>query len=183
MLKTKYCLYLVLFFFCVVFTGAGGHSARAELSVAVVDMQLLQTKSDAAQSIETQLEARREALQKEFAGYEQELREAEKNLVEKRESMAPEEFAKQRKEFEQKLMTTRQLVQQRRRDLETAVAAASKTLNDRIFEIVAGETEKNGYQLVLTRQNVVLVEKSIDITQTVLTSLNEGLKSVKLEAK
>ena len=179
MLKILRCFFVVAVIASAAL--AMSSSARAELSIAVVDIQRLQSQSEAAQSIQKQLEERRDALQNEFAGYEQELRDNEKKLVEGRENITPEEFAAHRKEFEGKLLETRQLVQKRRRDLEIAVAQASKILNDEIFKIVAEETEKEGYQLVLTRQNVVLVEKSIDITERVLTALNEKIKTIKLE--
>lgn len=155
--------------------------AYAEISIAVVDIQKLQTQSKAAISIQEQLEKRRDALQSEFAGYEQELRENEKDMFEAQDQLSQEELVKKREEFESKLLKTRDLVQERRRDLELAVAKASKQLSDEIFKIVAEETEDKNYQLVLTRQNIVLVEKSIDITERIMSLLNDKITNIELE--
>ena len=41
--------------------------------------------------------------------------------------------------------------------------------------------QKNGYKIVLTRQNVVLADKSMDITSDVLAELDKTLTSVPLD--
>ncbi len=155
--------------------------AMAEVSIAVVDVQNLMTESVAAKSIQKKVQARREALQGEFSGYEKTLRDNEKQLVDKRAEMSPEEFNKKREEFQRKLQETGGVVQKKRVALEKSVAKATHELREKILKIVAEISEAKKYNMVLSRQNIVIVEKSMDITQEVMTKLNETVKDIPLE--
>lgn len=155
--------------------------ARAEIKIAIVDVQMLLTESKAAQSIQKQVQTEREKLQNEFAGYEQKLRDSEKQLVDKRGEMSPEEFTKQRDEFQKKLQETGGLVQKKKRTLETALVKATGKLRAEILKIVAQMAEKDSYDIVLTRQNIVLVAKEFDISQQVLDTINKEVSNIPLE--
>lgn len=100
-------------------------AAKADVSIAVVDVQRLLTESEAALSIQKQVQAEREKLQNEFAGYEQKLRDSEKQLVETRGDMSPEEFSSKREEFQIELQETGSLVQKKKRALENGLVKAT----------------------------------------------------------
>ncbi len=155
--------------------------AKAEVSIAVVDVQRLLTESQAALSIQKQVQAEREKLQNEFAGYEQKLRDSEKQLVEKRGDMSPEEFTSQREKFQVQLQETGSLVQKKKRTLETALVKATGKLRGEILKIVAQKAEEKNYDIVLTRQNIVLVAKTFDISEDVMTAINEKITNIPLD--
>lgn len=161
-------------------TGATS-SARAEGSdIAVVDIDKLLNESKAGQSIAKQVQDKQAAFQKEFSAKEKELLEAQKTLVEQRQSLSAEEFAKKRKEFEEKLLETRKLFQKRRTDLDRALSEALVNLRKNVIEVTAVVAEKNGYDVVLTRDSVVIAEKALDITEPVLRDLNAKVDNIKL---
>lgn len=164
-------------------TGIISSPAHAEVKIAVVDVQLLLTESKAAKSIQAQVQKEREKLQSEFSGYEDQLRTNEKLLVDKRAEMTPEEFAAKRDEFQSKLQQTGGLVQEKKRTLENALVKATGKLRGEVLKIVAAIAEENSYDIVLTRQNIVLVAKSFDITDQVMTSVNEKVGNITLEMK
>lgn len=155
----------------------------AEASIAVVDVQLLLTESKPAKNIHEQVQKERDKLQAEFSGYETKLRESEKLLVEQRDGMTPEEFAKKRDQFQSSLQETGGLVQKKKRTLENAMVKATGKLRNEILKIVAGMAESNKYDIVLTRQNIVLVAKSYDITDQVMAAVNEKVGQIPLEMK
>lgn len=155
--------------------------AKADVSIAVVDVQRLLTESEAALSIQKQVQAEREKLQNEFAGYEQKLRDSEKQLVEKRGEMSAEEFTAQREKFQVQLQETGSLVQKKKRTLETALVKATGKLRGEILKIVAEKAEENNYDIVLTRQNIVLVARTFDISEEVMAAVNAKIKNIPLE--
>jgi Skp family chaperone for outer membrane proteins len=173
-------LKFLLFFFCAAFC-FNPVLARAELSIAVVDIQNLMTESLAAKSIQKKVQARREALQAEFSGYEKTLRDNEKQLVDKRAEMTSEDFNKKRDEFQRKLQETGGVVQKKRVELERSVSKATTILRDKILKIVSDMSEAKKYNLVLSRQNIVIVEKTMDITQDVMKTLNDQVQDIPLE--
>lgn len=158
-------------------------SAHADVNVAVVDIQLLLTESKAAKGIQQQVQKEREKLQAEFSGYEEKLRESEKLLVEKRDEMTPEEFSAKRDQFQKNLQETGGLVQKKKRTLENALVKATGKLRNEILQIVAQIAEEKKYDIVMTRQSIVLVAKSFDITEEVMSAVNTKVGTITLDMK
>ena len=173
--------FYVILMIALLGTSIFSHPAHAELSIAVVDVEKLLTQSEAAKSIQKQVQEKRDALQSEFSKHEDELRNSEKALVESREKISQEEFKTKRQEFEKNLLEKQKLVQGKKRALEEAVIKATGKMRSEIATIVAGIAEAKKFQIVMTRQNIVIAEKALDITEEVMTKLNEKLKTVKLE--
>lgn len=151
--------------------------------VAVVDVQKLMSVSKAAVSIQKQIEDKRQSYQKEFAKHEDELRKTEKSLAEARNVMSADEFNKKREGFENSLLETRKLVQKRRRSLETAAADSLGQLRNKIVAIVANIADSGEYDLVINRQNIILVDKSMDITEQVLAELDKTVAKIDVKVE
>lgn len=175
---------LCLFFSALLLSGLcawPGQGRAADLKIAIVNIQKIMSEAKAAQSIQTQLEEQRKIFQEEFSQRERELAEKEKAIAESRASLSQEEFAKKRQEFEAELLEMRKLVQKRQHALEKAAADAIGELRDKVTEIVAGLAEKNKYDMVLTRQNVILAREEMDITAEVMKQLDKALKKIDLK--
>lgn len=159
---------------------AASATPGAALTLAVVDVQALLSESRAAKSLQTQLKAQRDKFQDEFSKYEKDLRDTEQSLAKERSTLKPEAFNKKREAFEEKLMETRKLAQSRKRALDEGFSAAVGSLRDAMVKIVAGVAEEKHFDLVISRQNVVIVDKSLDITANVLEKLDKEMPDVKL---
>ena len=158
-------------------------AAYAETKISVVDVDILLNESKAGKSVQAQLKEKREGFQKEFSKKEAELREIEKQIVGKKDSLSAEEFAKQRKDFESKLLETRKLLQTRRASLDKGLNESMQELRANIMQVTAEIAEEQKYQLVLNRDSIVIVEKSMDITQQVLAKLDAKISSIKLKVE
>jgi Skp family chaperone for outer membrane proteins len=174
--------------FSLVFTMMASAPAMAKetgvvTKVAVVDVQRLMSVSKVAKNIQKQLEAERKNFEKEFEEHETRLRDTEKKLGEQRDSMKPDEFKEKRIAFENELLQTRKLVQTRRRALEGAASKALVTVRKEILEIVANIADKDKYDLVIGRENVILASRAMDITDTVLKELDSKLSKVDLKVE
>lgn len=162
---------------------SSAYAATETTKVAVVDVQKLMSVSKAAKSIQEQIESKRKSYQQEFAKHEDELRETEKSLAEARNVMSADEFNQKREGFENKLLETRKLVQTRRRALEKAAAEALAQLRNKIVSIVASIADEGEYDLVINRQNIILVDKSMDITSEVLTKLDKTMSKIEVKVE
>ena len=152
-------------------------------SIALVDIQKIQTTAKAAVSLQKQIAAKREAFQKEFSGKEAELEKSQKSLIEQKEKLSADEFNKKRAEFEKKVSDTRALFEKRRKSLVQGSDKASRELEKGIVESAAKVAEEKGYDIVLTRESVLIAEKSLDITSDVLARLDSQLADVKLNVE
>lgn len=150
-------------------------------AMAVVDVQRLLNESKAATSIQKQLEAKRTAFQEEFSKEERGLREMEQKLTAMREKGDMEEFNKKKTEFEKELSETRNQVEEKRRILEKAALEAMADLRQEIVAIVANISDEEKFDIVVSRQNVVLAVKTLDITDEVMRKLNKKMPQINLD--
>lgn len=148
--------------------------------IAVVDVEALLDKSDAAKNIQAQIKVLRESLQKEIASIESDLKASEKAIVEKRKSISAEEFEKERKAFEKKIQDGRAKVQKRRENVDAAVNKAINQLREEIVKVTADLSTERNFDLVITRQNVIVGQMSLDQTEEVLKRLNVKIKEIKI---
>lgn len=158
--------------------------AHAEApSIAIVDVEKIMAEAKAAKDLRAQLDAKKESFQKEFAGKEKQLKETEDSLIKERETLAPEEFAKKRKAYEEKVMETRKLFDKSRNSLEKGLAGAMGEMNKNIVEATAAVAEEKGYDVVLRRENVLIAANALDITKDVLAKIDAKVSKVQLKVE
>lgn len=154
--------------------------ALADTSIAVIDMQQILSESDAAKSILSQMKVKRDGLEKEIKSLEDKLKASEGELIKKKETLKPEEFAAARKEFEKKLIESRTKVQKDRNAADAAFNGAINELRKNLVEVVSQLATEKKIQLVITKQNVVIGDNSLEITKDVMTKLNAKIKTIKV---
>lgn len=171
------------FLFAAAFMVLAVPAARAELSLAVVDVNQILSDSKAAKSIQNQVEAQRKKFLKEIEGEENKLREEQKKIEKQSADLSKEDLAKKAQEFETKRLEARKLLHGRKAALDNAYGEGMKVLSNTIYDVVEKISEEKGYDLVITRQNVVVGASSLDITAEVMDKLNAALPDVKLDIK
>jgi outer membrane protein len=155
--------------------------ALAELSasvVAVVDVQFILQEAAASKNIQKQLEAQRETYQNEISKQEDRLRAVEQELNHQRSALSADDFGQKRREFEQQVADVQRTVQARKRVLDQAFNESMTKVRDAVLQIVTEVAGEQKATLVLAKQQVVLAEKSLDLTATVLERVNKKLPSV-----
>ena len=65
--------------------------------------------------------------------------------------------------------------------MDKAIGSALNQLRDNIVEIVGDMATDNGYDLVISRGEVIVVAKTIDITADVMARLNKQVKSISVK--
>ena len=152
-------------------------------SVAVVDAKAIMSSSLAAQSIQTQRDALRERYVAEISEKEQGLRSFEASLKDAQGKLPEEEVLSMKQDYETRLLETRRLAQNNKRNLEQASQKATARLRDVLYKVVQEIANEKKYDLVISNQNVIAGHMSLDITQETLARLNEALPSIELEVE
>lgn len=156
-------------------------SVRAETSVAVVDVKMLMERSLAAQSIVTQIKQHKDSFLSGLNTEEKQLREIEKKLATAKDKIPQDEFTKQAREFEARLIESRRVAQNNKRSLDEAETQAYETLRQDIYKVVQAIADEKGYQLVISREEVVIGAESLDISALALERLNAETPGIKLQ--
>ena len=153
-------------------------TAQVPLKVAVLDIKAIRMNSLAIKDIRAQIEKYRQGFQADIKKEEDALRIANQELAKKRTLLGPEAFANERRLFEQKVVGVQKLVSQRKIDLDGALTQAMLVVEKKMNVIMGNVATKRGASLVLRRQDTILADRSMDMTQEVLKRLNAELKTV-----
>lgn len=151
--------------------------------IAVVDTQFLVSNSNAGKSIRSQLEKQRASYKTQIEKQEADLRAGEKKLIEQQKKLTKEQFMAERKKFQEKVIAAQKSVQQRRIAFDKAYTTAMSKLREHIVKIVADHAGKEGISLVLARQDLVLVDARMDMTQDILKALNAKVSTIPVSVK
>jgi outer membrane protein len=149
--------------------------------IIVVDFQGVVRDSAAAKSIQAQIDKLRAAYQEEFVDIEEDLRAAEDELTDERHRIPNDEFLQRRRRFEQRVTEAQRTAQIRRAALDQALDQAMGEVRTALLEVIAEIAREQGANLVLSRSQVVLADRELDVTTTAMERLNERLPAVTVD--
>ena len=150
--------------------------AASAPTIAVIDYEKIMGESKAGASLQKQIQAKREAFSKT-------LKAAQADVVQAKEKLSAEEFNKKRKAFDAQVSGVKQLFEKRRNGLQQGVDKAMNELRKNILESAAKVAEEKGFDLVLSRDSVVIADKGLDITPDVLRALDTAFPTITLKVE
>ncbi len=155
--------------------------AFAVQKIGVVDTHMLITQSKASADVSAQLTKIKDNIVKDLAKQENNLRKEEKSILEQKETLSEADFIKKVRAFEVKRGTFQKNTIEYRKKVSAASLKAEKALMIKITQVVADLSKEKGFDLVITKQNVILGSKSIDLTDDALAVLNKEMPRLKIE--
>ncbi len=150
------------------------------LNMAVIDTQVIRRNSMAFKDIGAQIAKYRKAIQADIQKDEEALRSANEELARKRAILAPETFAEERRQFEERLLQVQRTVQKRKKGLERVGFEALKKVEAVLNKIITEVAKEQSLGLILRKNQTVLVAKELDITPHVLKRLDTALPALKV---
>ena len=114
----------------------------------------------------------RNLFQKSINQEENALRQAEKEINEKRDTVSGEDFQLLVKDFEVKVASIQKLVQKSRQQLETNFQLSQKLIADTVNDLVIELAEKEKLLIVFKSDNIIYVNDEINYTSIILEELN-----------
>lgn len=151
--------------------------------IAVVDNQLLMNDSLAAKSLNDEFKKSRDVIHEIIAKKEKELRDAEQDLEVSRTTLSAEDYEEKRSEFVKQFQTAKSELRKQMIVKEKAFKKAESKLQQEIINVVTELSEKRGYDVVLPRSAVIIMEGSSDITDEVMALLNKRVKKIDIVKK
>ncbi len=151
-------------------------------TVGILDVRFVLQESNAAKSLQPQIDKLRKGFQQEIRRRESALRKAEQELLGQRSILAPEAFAQRRRQFEEQAKKAQREVQIRKRALDRTVAIAKNKIRVAMFEIAKAVADEKKINIVLAKSGVLMSKKELEITAETIKRLNKKLPSVKVEA-
>lgn len=156
-------------------------SSQALGRVVIVDVQRVLSESAAGKNIQSQFDKEQARIEEEAAKKDAALKSKRDELVKKQPDMEKDEFVRQGNQFQQEIATARNALSAHSRNLKAATAEAVKKLRLQMVQVVSDLANEEGYALVMSKQNIILAEKSMDVTGDVVARLNKAVKKIKVD--
>lgn len=149
--------------------------------IGVIDAQKVLADLPVMKKVQEQLEKMRKDFAAEVSGYETELRKAEKALVEAQKKLSEAEFAKKREAFEKRINEVQTVVENRKSQLDKALADAMKKINEKVEAAIAQVAKSKNLNIILPSMSVAYSAEALDVSKEVSEIVKKTLTDVKIE--
>ena len=153
---------------------AGTHPAAPV--IGIFNTQQIMAQSTAVQKLQTELGARREALVKDVRAEDGQLQALRQSIIKAGKAPTPE----QQQDLQKRVMADRTKFGNRNRILEEDAQVALNQVQREMQQIVSAIAASRGMTLVLQAGTAALHDNSLDISDQVVTYLNQALPTVYL---
>ena len=149
--------------------------------VGLADLNGILRSADANVKVRELLDTQRQKFQNEFSLIEAELQQTERDLMSKRELLSAEEYDKQIKAFQARVTQLQQDIQKKRQAIDNAYQKAQSNIRTEALSIITEIAREMNLDLVLNRDASLIFLPHLNISDEVLTRLNERTKNARIE--
>jgi outer membrane protein len=144
-------------------------AARADMRIAVVDMQRALNECDAGKRAKDQVKAKFEKSQDALRKQREDLDRMKEDYDRKALVLKEEERRNLEKDLENRSLDFKRRYEDFQRDLKRTDAELTSSIVEELYEIVRDYGQKNNYSLVLEASNGLLYsDKAVDITEEIV---------------
>ncbi|MDB0016124.1 OmpH family outer membrane protein [Alphaproteobacteria bacterium] len=151
--------------------------------IALVDIGGVLRAADANNRVRELLDGQRAKFQEEFGAIEVDLQQSERDLLAKRELMAKGEYDKLVTEFQERVSSVQREIQYKRQSIDNAYQKALSNIRRLAMEVITKIASERQIDLVLKRDASVIFLPHLNISDEVLTRLNERTKNARIEVE
>ena len=149
--------------------------------IGLADLNGILRAADANVKVRKLLDTQRQKFQDEFSLVEAELQQTERDLMSKRELLSVEEYDKQIKAFQARVTQLQQDIQRKRQAIDNAYQKAQSDIRAEALSIITEIAQDMNLDLVLNRDASLIFLPHLNISDEVLTRLNERTKNARIE--
>jgi len=172
--------YLVKFIVVTLFILVSTY-AHAEQKIVYIDMKYVLNNSKAGKGAQDYLKKTLQQNQKEFVDKEKELKKEESDLLEKKNILSKEEYAKKTDVLRKKVIDYQASRRESVDKIARQRAEARQNLIKHINPILENYSKENNITLIFDKKFLVMGDNDLDITNIVIEKLNKALPSLNLK--
>ena len=169
--------FIVIFVFCVFLNT----QLIANEKIVYVDMNKLMTLSEAGKSISNQLSTIHEKNLKLLKNISDNLKEEETTIIAQKNIIAKEEFQKKLIIFKGKADDYKNKRNEINKSINKKRVEATSKLLAFIQPILGEYANKNSISIIIQKKNIILGKTDLDITDSILKTLNSKHKKIKIK--
>ena len=151
--------------------------------IALVDLGGILRAADANNRVRELLDGQRAKFQEEFRVIEVNLQQSERDLLAKRELMAKDEYDKLVAAFQTRVSSVQKEIQYKRQSIDDAYQKALSDIRKLAIEVITKIASEREIDLILNRNSSVIFLPHLNISDEVLSRLNERTKNARIEVE
>ena len=178
----------ICFFSLSTFSVSAQENAASEIQdsfklerIAVVNIDKVLRVAKATERVRALLDEKREEFQNDFATREASLLQIEKDLQSKRTLLSEEAYRAEVAQFQNEVASIQKEIQFKRQAIDKAFQEAQDEIRALAAEIVAEIAGSQKLDVVINKSSALVFRQDLDITEAVITQLNERTKNARLE--
>ena len=149
--------------------------------IAVVNIDKVLRDAKATELVRALLDEKREEFQNDFATRETSLLQIEKDLQSKRTILSEEAYRAEVAQFQNEVASIQKEIQFKRQAIDKAFQEAQDEIRALAAEIVTEIAGSQKLDVVVNKSSALVFRQDLDITEAVITELNERTKNARLE--
>lgn len=165
---------LAVFVLAVAGMLAVGPAVAAEYKIGYVDVRQVVQESEQAQQAKGELEEQVAQRKQQLARKRQKVQGLQQELEKQGSLMSEEQEKVKKRRLQEAMRELRRLQQQAQEDLDTRKNQVLQDIYDRVFQIANRIGEQEDFDLILTAPSALYVADRVDLTERVLTEVNNG---------
>ena len=151
--------------------------------IVLVDLDGVLRAADANNRVRELLDGQRAKFQEEFRAIEVNLQQSERDLIAKRKLMAKDEYEKLVIAFQARVSSVQKEIQYKRQSNDDAYQKAASDIRKLAIEVIKKIASEREIDLILNRDSSVIFLPHLNISDEVLTRLNERTKNARIEVE
>ena len=164
-------LFLILFNFSI---------AYAEQKIAYIDIDYIIKNSIVGKQISEHISNLKNSKTNEFKAIEKNFKDKEKKLIAKKNIISEEKFRSEINSLNKELKSYNDKRKKFAKSLEIKNINLTKKILETLNPIISEFVNQNEISLVLSKSNIIVGKKNLDITSPIFENLNNKLKSINL---
>ena len=187
-IKLLVCMMVFIGFAPASFAQTAATTPAAEKSmevkrIALVDLDGVLRAADANNRVRELLDGQREKFQEEFRAIEVDLQQSERDLLAKRDLMAKDEYDKLVTAFQARVSSVQKEIQYKRQSIDNAYQKALSDIRKLAIDVITKIASERKIDLILNRDSSVIFLPHLNISDEVLSRLNERTKNARIEVE
>jgi outer membrane protein len=144
-------------------------------NIAIIDVEDVLKNSLVMKDIQNKVTKKQDEYQKDVNKKQSALEAEEKALNSKKSVLSKEALDTEAKNFEKKVIALKEFVDQKQNILKKASLESMNKVNEKIKEIITQISKEKDLDLILPASQVLYYKDEMDISETVLKSLNKKI--------
>jgi len=165
--------YLIIIFFFLFFT-----NTFADTKIAFIDVNFIIKNSIAGESLNKYISSFQNEHNKKFNEIEKSLIDKEKKLISKKNILEKSEFEKKLEVLNNEIKNYRVERSKSNENINNIRINSTKKILVYLNPIIAKYVEDNSISIVLPKKSIIVGKKKLDITNKIITMLNEKVKVI-----